>query len=115
MRFKVTSALNLEDLKTKIENECPSWNCKFRSPKILIVNERGSSAAAMVMVRKEKAIVNEGFTTLGGQLLFVISILALGILIPIIIYFIAFFPKQKAIRDKVGAFIKDNYGDNEVR
>lgn len=115
MRFPIVKELSLEDLKSKLEAEFPGIICKFRMNKILVVNEPGTSAAAMVMVKKDKAIVNEGFSSMGAQLTFVLCLFGFGIVIPAIVYGVAFFPKQKAIRNKIGEFVKANYGALEVK
>lgn len=114
MRVPITKELNLEQLKSELERDFPGIKCVFRGKKVLVVSEAGKSAAAQVMARKNKAIVNEGFASMGGQMVFVFSILFLGVLIPFIVYYAAFFPKQKAIRNKVADYIKQNYAVGEI-
>lgn len=108
MRVPITKQMSLEDLKSKLETSHPELKCAFRGKSILVVKS-SSTAAALVMSRGGKAIVNEGFPSMGGQLLFVLCMLLLGILIPLIVYFAAFFPKQKEVRNKVAEFIKKEY------
>ena len=111
MKIPLVKDMPLEAVKQKIESEFPEYTCSFRNKNMLIV-KGSSTAGAIVMSRKNKAIVNEGFPTMGGQMLFVLCMIGLGILIPLIIYLAAFFPGQKAIRVKVGELIKKNYGEN---
>jgi len=105
MRVPITKPTTLEDLKSKIEQHFPDMKCEFRGKKIIVVSQPGSSAAALVLLRSNKVIVNEGFATMGSTMVFSFSIVLLGIIIPFIIYYVTFFPKQKAIRDKVVGFI----------
>jgi len=88
----------------------PDHEVKNRTKSILVVRKPGSSAAAIVLVGNGKVTVNEGFASMGGQMVFTLTLILLGILIPLIVYFIAFFPKQKAIRNEVADFIKKEYG-----
>jgi len=95
----------------------PGIKCTWRGSKVLIVSQPAvsKSAAAQVLSGKKKATVNEGFATMGGQLLFVLFLIGLGIVIPGIVYLIVFFPKQKAIRNKIGEYVRTNYGDVQVK
>lgn len=109
MKVPVKQQVSLEELKTKIESKFPAYTCSWRGKSILIVKKTGT-AAAMVLSGKQKVTVNEGFPTMGGQLLFVLSFLLLGILIPMIVYFAAFAPAQKAVRNEIAEFVKQEYG-----
>lgn len=111
MRVPITKEMSLEELKTKIEANLPEYQCHFRNKKMLVVKS-SSTAAVIVVAGKQKVMVNEGFPSMGGQFLFIICLIGLGVLIPGIIYFAAFFPKQKAIRVKVAELIKKEYGEN---
>lgn len=113
MKVPIKRQFTLEELKGKIEQQFPHYQCSWRGKSILIVKKSGT-AAAMVLVGREKATVNEGFPSMGGQLLFVFSMLLLGILIPLIVYYSAFFPGQKAVRNEIAEFIKREYGEPVV-
>lgn len=110
MRVPITRELNLEELKTKLEAEFPGINCQWKGKKMLVVNEPGTTAAAFIMARKNHAVVNDAFATMGSQMLFTFSLLLFGILIPMIIYMATFQPKQKKIRLKVAELIKNEWG-----
>ncbi|CAN5203642.1 hypothetical protein BH09BAC5_BH09BAC5_28570 [soil metagenome] len=109
MKVAINQTLTIEQVKESIAQQFPQYPLSMRTPKLLIVKKTGT-AAAMVMVRKDKIIVNEGFPTMGGQMMFTLSMLLLGILIPLIIYYTAFFPKQKALTKEVGAFLTSQFG-----
>lgn len=109
MRVPVKQQVSLEELKSKLEQQFPNYQYSWRGKSILIVKKSGT-AAALVLAGRDKVTVNEGFPSMGGQLLFVLSMLLLGILIPLIIYFAAFFPAQKAVRNEVAEFVKKEYG-----
>jgi hypothetical protein len=109
MNVPVKQQVSLQQIKEHLEKSMPTYTYSFRGSSILIV-KKSSTAAALVMSRSNKIIVNEGFPTMGGQLLFVLTMLLLGILIPIIIYFAAFFPAQKAVRNEVAESLRLQFG-----
>lgn len=109
MKQPITKEMPLEELKQKIEANLPQYKCKFRNKKMLVVSA-SSTAGVIILSGKNKATINEGFPTIGGQFLFIILLIGLGVLIPAIIYFAAFFPKQKAIRVEIAELIKKEYG-----
>ena len=110
MKIAIKEQITTEQLKEKLVQHFAGYEVKNRTKAILVVKKPESSAAAIVMVGNGKISVNEGFATMGGQMVFTLTMILLGILIPLIVYFIAFFPKQKAIRNEVGDFIKKEYG-----
>lgn len=110
MRVNVEQPYTLAELKPKLEAAFPEYKVKFRGPKVLVIS-KGSIAGAMIVGEKKKfARVQEAFPTLGGQLLFVLSILLLGVLIPFIVFLTAFKPKQVKVRNAVADFIRQEYG-----
>jgi len=117
MRIATSKPLDLNELKTNLERDIPGVKCTWRGSRVLVVSQPAvsKSAAAQVLSGKKKATVNEGFASMGGQLLFVFCLVGFGFLIPGIIYLIAFFPKQKAIRNKIGEYVRTNYSDIEVK
>ena len=109
MKVIIKQPVTIEQVREKIAHQFPAYQLSMRTSSILVVKKSGT-AGALVMVRSGKIVVNEGFPSMGGQMLFTLSILLLGILIPIIIYFTAFFPGQKALRNEIGGFIQSTFG-----
>lgn len=110
MKITTKETVSTEQLKEALTKQFPDYQVTNRTKAILVVRKSDSSAAAIVMAGNGRITVNEGFATMGGQMVFTLTMILLGILIPLIIYFIAFFPKQKAIRNEVGEFVKSKYG-----
>jgi hypothetical protein len=110
MRVNVEKPYTLAEMKPKLEAAFPEYKVKFRGPKVLVISQ-GNIAGAMIVGEKQKfARVQEAFPTMGGQLLFMLSILLLGVLIPSIVFLTAFKPKQVKVRDAVADFIRTEYG-----
>jgi hypothetical protein len=107
MKFIIQpDSVNLEDLKVKLEQKFPGYTLSFRSKNFLIIKKSGVTGANIVL-RKNKLMVAGSFPTIGASMLFTLSILLLGVLIPIIIYFAGFYPGQKRIENETAAFIKE--------
>jgi len=112
MKIKIeTNSIDYNELKTALEQHFEgTYTFKERS-KNFVVASKSKTAGANIMVRKNAVIVGGNFPTMGGQMLFVLTILLLGVLIPLIIYFAAFHKKLKAVENEIGDFIKDQYPD----
>jgi hypothetical protein len=110
MRIPITKEVSLMEVKEKLEAEFPGIIVTWRGPKVLIVSQPGSRAAAQVMLMKKSFMVSESFSTLGAQMLFMLVVILFGIVIPFGIYLLTFKPKQKAVIDKIAPVLKDNWG-----
>jgi hypothetical protein len=109
MKVLINQPLNIEQVRASIAQQLPHYQLSMRNSSILVVR-KSATAAALVMVRKDKIIVNEAFATMGGQLVFTLTMILFGILIPLIIYFTAFFPAQKAVCKEVAAHLTNQFG-----
>lgn len=110
MRVQVEQPYTLAELKPKLEAAFPDYKVTFRGPKVLIIGQ-GKIAGAMIVGEKKKfARVQESFPTMGGQMLFTLSILLLGVFIPFIVFLTSMKPKQVKIRNEVADFIRAEYG-----
>ena len=108
MKVLVTAAPTMDQVRASLASQFPQYPQTMRGPGILVV-KKSRTAAALVMIRKNKIVVNEAFPSVGGQMLFSVSMILLGILIPLIIYFTAFFPAQKALTKEVGEYLSAVY------
>ncbi|TSJ47598.1 hypothetical protein [Fluviicola chungangensis] len=115
MKVKVDQPYTLAELKPKLEAAFPEYTVKFRGPKVLIIGE-GKIAGAQIFGEKKGFVrLNETFPTMGGQMLFALSILLLGVLIPFIVFLTAFKPKQVKLRDNVADFLRKEYSSAIVQ
>ncbi|PKP21669.1 MAG: hypothetical protein CVU05_06240 [Bacteroidetes bacterium HGW-Bacteroidetes-21] len=101
-------SINWEEVKVKLETKFPEYKVKTRTKGFLIVAKSGT-IGTNVLVRKKAIQVAGNFPTMGGSMIFVLSILLLGVLIPIIIYFAAFHSKMKKLETEVGEYLKQEY------
>ncbi len=70
-----------------------------------LVVEKTGLVGANVVVRKNKVIVVASFPNMGLQIGFMLAVLFLGILIPLLLYFVLLYGKQKAVEKEVGAIV----------
>ncbi len=90
------------------------FNGKYKvSPrkKGVIVIAKNNIIGTVILVRKKSLIINGNFSTMPAQIIYTILLVLLGILLPILVYFIFFHRKMKVVEKEVGEFIKENYTD----
>ena len=109
MKVIINQPLTIDQVRASIAQEFPHFTLSMRTSTLLVV-KKSSTAAALVMVRKNKIVVNEAFPSMGAQMLFTFSLILYGILIPLIIYFTAFLPRQKAVTREVAGHLTTQFG-----
>lgn len=115
MRIKIQeNAINIDDLKQKlVERFSGKYDISNRDKNILVVAESKTIGALVIPLKKSIAI-NGNFPTMKGQMIFTILMVALGILIPLIVYFAVYHKKMKAVETEVAEFIKSYYKDKLI-
>lgn len=109
MRFKIEpDSINFEDMKSKLEAKFPDYKFKVRQKNFLVCAKSGS-IGANILLRNKKLIVVGNFPTMGGTILFTLSLFVLGIVIPLIIYLAAFQSKMKKLEKEVAAYLAEEY------
>ena len=102
------NSVKYPELREKLIARFPDYEFNMRG-KALLIAKKSSAVGANIIVRKNKIIVGGNFPTMGGTFLFVITLVLLGFLIPLIIYFAVFHKKFKAIENEIGAYIQEEY------
>jgi hypothetical protein len=109
MKVPINQPVTIDQVRASVTQEFPQYQVSMRTPAIMVVKKTGT-AAAIVVVRKNKIIVNEAFASMGGQMLFTLTLILFGILIPMLVYLIAFLPKQKAVVREVAGHLTTQFG-----
>lgn len=99
-------AITVDELKTKLEEKFPDYEFNQRNKKMLVV-KKTKTVGANILVRNKKIMVGGAFPSMGGQMVFSLSLFLLGILIPIIVYLSAFRPAHKKLENEIGAYVKE--------
>ncbi|WP_430402516.1 hypothetical protein [Fluviicola sp.] len=114
MKVNVERPYTLAELKPQLEAEFPEYQVKFRGPKMLVISQ-GKIGGAIIFGEKPKfARIQESFPTMGGQMLFALSLVLLGVMIPLIVFMTSMKPKQVKVRDAVANFIRKEYGTGAI-
>jgi hypothetical protein len=109
MKIKIQpDSVKWEEVKVKLEGKFPDYKVKTRTKGFLIVAKSGS-IGTNVLIRKNAIMVAGNFPTMGGTMLFMLSIIFLGVLIPLIIYFAAFHSKMKKLEKEVAEYLSQEY------
>jgi len=102
--------IEYDSLTTKLQEKFPDYEFKMRGKQFLVCTKT-KSCGANIVIRKKRLLINGNFPTMGGQMLFVLTILLLGFLIPLIIYFAVYHTKFKALEKEIGAFLQEEYAN----
>lgn len=110
MKINTTNpGISYPEVQLKLESKFPNYTFKMRGRQMLI-GSQSSTVGANIIIRKNKIIVAGNFPTLGGTMLFAVSLVLLGILIPLIIYFAAFHSNLKKFEKEIGEYLQEEYG-----
>ena len=101
-------SITIDEVKQKLEQKFPDYQFSMRGKKVLVV-KKSSTVGAQVMIFRKRLNINGNFPSMGGQMLFMASIVLLGVLIPIIIYFAAFHKKFKDFEKELHAAVLEEY------
>lgn len=109
MKFNIEpNTITYEELQTKLQLKFPDYTFKMRGKQFLVAS-KSNTIGTNIVLRKNKMHVVGNFPTVGGTMVFVLSFVLLGILIPLIIYFVAFHTKMKALEKEIGAYLQQEY------
>lgn len=106
MKIQISpNSVTLEEIKEKLTTRFPDYEYSYRSKKQLVAKKNGT-IGAIIMLRKKSLHINGTFPTIGGQMIFTLVLILIGVLIPIIVYLAAFQPKMKALENELGNFLR---------
>ena len=109
MNINITpNTLDYAELETKLTAKFPQYSFKMRNKQFL-VGKKSNTVGTNIILSKKKLMVVGSFPTIGGTMVFALCLVLLGILIPLIIYFIAFHSKMKVMEKEIGAYLQEEY------
>lgn len=114
MKLKINpNSINPEELIIRLKEHFKDpYTISTRKSNLLFVG-KGNVFGALVFVFEERLYVVGGFSKIWVQAVFTFLLFAFGIIIPLIIFFVVFNKKMKAIKYEVAEFIKISY-KNEI-
>lgn len=105
MKLKIEKEnVSIDQIEQKLKEGFPQYEVRRKSKTFLVVKKSGSIGCNVVL-KKNKIIVAGNFPSFTAQLLFILCLLIPGILITLIVYFIAFHGKFKRIEKEVADLI----------
>lgn len=110
MKIKIKeNVLTREELKRELtEKFNDKYDLSYRG-KYMIVIAKTKIIGCTVMIHKNNIHVNGNFSTMKAQIIFTLFFVLIGIIIPLIVYFLVFHKKMKVVEKEVGQYIKNNY------
>lgn len=113
MKFKIEpNSIDFDDMKSKLEAKFPDYKFKVRQKNFLVAAKTGA-IGTNILLRNKRLIVVGNFPTIGGTMLFMLTIILLGVIIPLIIYLIAFQSKMKKLEKEIAAYLAEEYNLNK--
>ncbi len=112
MKLKIKEeSVHVDDLKRLLKAHfADTYTVKTRSKNLLAVAQ-SKTIGATVLVQKKAIIVTGNFPTMASQMVFTILLFLLGIIPPLIVYFLVFHKKMKVVEKDVADFINSKYKD----
>lgn len=102
------NSIDIYELKARLEAKFPYY--KMATPySYMMYVAKSKTVGCNILIRKKTIHINGNFPSMKAALIFNLCLVLLGILIPIIIYFVVFHGKMKAVEKEVGEFIKQEY------
>lgn len=109
MRFNIAeNSVSPEQVMQDLQRNFPEYQFKYRSKNLLICKKYSWNGCS-ILIGKKKLTVNANFPEIYQMLIFVLSLVLLGFLIPLIVYFVAFHSKMKQTENEIGNFLKQKY------
>jgi len=103
MKIPTQTEIDKNTLMASLTAALPDY--KIYTRQSFIVAEKTGTVGANIVVRKNKVLVVGNFPNMGLQIAFVLAVVFLGVLIPLLLFFILVYGKQKAAEKEVGAVV----------
>jgi hypothetical protein len=101
----IPSTANLLEI---LQQKLPDYSYSLKG-KRLIIARKNHFIAAIVSVRKKYIKVTGNFPYFWESLLFAVIVVGLGIIIPIILYFILLHGKMKKTEREIGFYLEEEF------
>ena len=105
MKVPIQAPVTAEQLRQILAQYLPQYSYTLRTKNLLVVTKSAGVGANVVPGKKAINVVGT-FPNMGVMLVFVLCVVGLGILLPLIVYFIGWYGRQKAVEKEVGATLQ---------
>ncbi|HLA55492.1 MAG TPA: hypothetical protein VK623_05305 [Flavobacterium sp.] len=109
-------AFQIDELATKVREHFGSrYNVTNNKHEIIIANTTSNkSIGCKLVLTKKRLMIHGTFPTLGRLLLAVCILIVGGVIIPMLVYMVAFKGKFEAIEKEVEDYIKSEFSDRLI-
>lgn len=115
MKLKIReNSVSLDDLNSALSQHFSGKYDVIKRNNIMLGIAQSKNIGAVVIPNKKWIAVNGNFPTMERQMIFTVLIVALGIIVPLIVYFAFFHKKMKVVENEVVEFIKMHYKNNII-
>jgi hypothetical protein len=105
MKVPIQAPVTAEQLRQILAQALPQYTYTMRTKNLLVV-QKSAGVGANVMPGKKAINVVGTFPNMGAMMLFVLCVVFLGVLLPLLVYFIGWYGRQKAIEKEVAATLQ---------
>lgn len=110
LKFKENS-VNISDIKNALTKKFGEKYIVTSNGKSVVV-AKSKTIGAIVFVMPSKINVVGNFPKKWMSILFTFSVIGLGVLVPLLVYYLVFHKKMKTLEKEVGGFLKEKFSDN---
>jgi hypothetical protein len=105
MKVPIHAPVSAEQLRQILAQALPQYTYALRTKNLLVVTKSAGVGANVVPGKKAINVVGT-FPNMGVMLVFVLCVVGLGILLPLLVYFIGWYGRQKAVEKEVAATLQ---------
>ena len=116
MKLKIKeNAIDPVELKTTLTNQfLDLYRVSAKVPAVIVLAKNNLVGTKAIM-RKNSLIVQGDIPNLWLRMLFFLSIVFLGVVLPLVLYFVFLHKKLKGVENEVADFIKSNYSAEMIQ
>lgn len=109
MKIKIEpNSLSFEEIKNALAKQFPNYQVTERKGNFLVI-KKNAFVGCNVLLRRKRIIANGNFPEMIQQIMFNLAVVFLGVLIPLVIYFVFFHKKFKEFENEIGEFLNTKY------
>jgi hypothetical protein len=109
--LKEPKPYNRDETVSRLKSKFPGYAFSGKTDRLIIAS-KSKLIGANIILGFESISVKGNFPSIGTQFLFTFFTLMLGVIIPIIIYFVYFKKEFKAFEAEIGEYLNTEYGKN---
>jgi len=107
----IPNTVSQDEIYNKLSVHFSDYDVIKRNKRVLVV-KKNSIAGCDIIFRKKSIYILGNFPTWSSKFLFGLSVFILGVIIPIIVFYIAFHGKQKQVEKTIGNYLQESLNES---